>query len=86
MWVSVANTAGISILNATFNYGAVNNGNGWYWVPVPVNANLCCQAPGYYQACMNVGTAPNDPNIYAWFRLAAIPAPPPPPHGNCWSG
>jgi hypothetical protein len=85
MWVTVANTLGATIYNATFNYGTYNRGDGWYWVAVPVNVNMCCQAPGYYQACFNVGTAPNDSSIYGWFRLNAIPAPPPPPYGNCWS-
>lgn len=85
MWVHVANALGAPLHNATFNYGWSNNGNGWYWVPVPVNQNLCASAPGHYQHCFNVGTAPNDPGVHAWFRLNAIPSPPP-TYGNCWSG
>jgi hypothetical protein len=70
---------GFHITNATFNYGATNNGNGWYWVAVPANANLCCSAPGYIQYCFNVGTGPNTPGIYAYFNLQPVPTPPPPP-------
>lgn len=85
MWVNVFNTAGTNILNASFNFPASNNGNGWYWVAVGTNQNLCCSAPGYYTYCMNTGTVPDDPNLYLWYRLEPVPAPPPPPTGNCWS-
>ena len=86
MWCVVMNRLGGAIYNASFNYGSYNNGNGWYWVPVPVNVNLCASAPGYYQTCINIGTAPNNPNVYAYFYLNQIPPPPSPPGGgNCWS-
>jgi len=81
----VNNTLGTPITNATFNYQSINSvpPDGWYWVNVPDNAQLCANAPGFQQVCLAVGTGPSTGN-YAWFRLPPIP-PPPPTNCNCWT-
>lgn len=69
MYVWVQNGFGAGIWNATFNYSAYNYGNGWYWVPIPDNAQVCASAPGYLTYCQNVGTAPSEGQWYIWFQL-----------------
>lgn len=80
MWINVFNALGAPILNATVNYPAYNNGNGWYWVQVGNYQNVCVSAPGYRSLCQNSGTVPDHPSdLYIWYRLEAIPAPTPSP-------
>lgn len=86
MWCYVMTTLGTPISNASFNFPTANEGSGWYWVQVGDYQNVCASAPGYYSTCGNDGTAPDNNSVYMWFKLAAIPTPPPPPYGNCWSG
>jgi hypothetical protein len=85
MWINVFNSLGVAIGNASVNFPAYNNGNGWYWVQVGDYQNVCVSAPGYYTLCANDGTVPNNSSLYMWYRLAAIPSQSPPPGGNCWS-
>jgi hypothetical protein len=80
MWIIVRSyPSGAVITNATFSVAAYNQGDGWYYMYIPMGYDFLVSAPGHYSVGGNT-----DSWDWMWANLGVLP--PTTTYGCSWSG